>query len=145
MTAEDLFQYFDFKNRKYYYHITESGVGEIICEEGLMMTDSHIYSTMIEITPDLLKEGTQFISEEFSDNRHGQQEMVIIAIDKGREKRMIWNNNKGGSSWNNDAAADYYISPEFVLGYVDLSSPDYEFISNPNCYAEELDNMDMSR
>lgn len=145
MTAEDLFQYFDFKHRRYFYHITENGVGEIMCEEGLLMADSHIYSTMIEITPSLLKNGTQFINDEFNDSRHNQLDMVIIAVDKGQEKWLIQDNKHGNLSWNSDDGADYYVSPDYILGYIDLSSPDYQFTSNPNCFADELADLDMSR
>lgn len=49
---------------KYFYHITEQGSGDKILEEGLLMADKHLWSTTIEITPEMIKDPYNFIKGE---------------------------------------------------------------------------------
>ena len=63
MSAKELFEYFDFENRTYFYHITGNGGGKIICGVGLAMADSHIWSAMIEIKPEYLENISNFLDD----------------------------------------------------------------------------------
>ena len=141
MTAEEFFRCLDFEERTYYYHITGAGVGEIICDEGLAMADSHVWSTMIEITPDLIEDLDSFLSGEYSSNsQRGTEEMVIIGVDKGSEGSFITKNDiHSNSSWTMQEDASYLVPKANILGYIDLTDPEYTFNANPNCFAYELE------
>ena len=142
MLANDLFSCFDFENRTYYYHITAKEAGDLINEEGLAMADSHIWSTMIEIKPELIEDIDFFLANEHDMGLRKTEIMVIIATNKGDEEYLVIKNKNGKSfSWNEESADDYYVSEKNILGYIDLTDESYPFVANPNCYADELENM----
>lgn len=61
---QDLFnKLFDFNDYKYFYHITGHGVGESIIENGLLMAEKEYYTTMVEITPDMITEPEKFLTD----------------------------------------------------------------------------------
>ena len=142
MLASDLFDCFDFENRTYYYHITAKEAGDLINDEGLAMADNHIWSTMIEIKPEMLNDIHSFFENEHDIGLRKTEIMVIIAVNKNDENYLVIKNKNGKPfSWNEESSNDYYVPEKNILGYVDLTDDSYPFVANPNCYADELESM----
>ena len=68
MRLEDAISFFDFENYDYYYHMTGKGIGDLTCEEGLLVDGTNILgatnikdTTTIEITPEMVEDVDDFI------------------------------------------------------------------------------------
>ena len=119
VSALDNLKGLDFDNMKYYYHITASGIGEKICSEGLLMADSHLWSTTIEITRDMLDDVEKFLLDERGEHLRDADEMVILGCYIGDENYMV-RENQEQKAWNEEQMAPYIIESENILGYIDL-------------------------
>ena len=130
----DFFSNLDFDNMKYFYHITEQGSGDKILEEGLLMADKHLWSTTIEITPEMIKDPYNFIKEERGNNIRNTDEMDIIGCEKEDIDYLVTKNDFYG--WNQEEDANYIIPRDFIVGYIDMRSDDedYSLILNPNYF-----------
>ena len=130
----DFFSNLDFDNMKYFYHITEQGSGDKILEEGLLMADKHLWSTTIEITPEMIKDPYNFIKGERRNNIRNTDEMVIIGCEKEDIDYLVTKNDFYG--WNQEEDANYIIPRDFIVGYIDMRSDDedYSLILNPNYF-----------
>ncbi len=130
----DFFSNLDFDNMKYFYHITEQGSGDKILEEGLLMADKHLWSTTIEITPEMIKDPYNFIKGERGNNIRNTDEMNIIGCEKEDIDYLVTKNDFYG--WNQEEDANYIIPRDFIMGYIDMRSDDedYSLILNPNYF-----------
>ena len=130
----DFFSNLDFDNMKYFYHITEQGSGDKILEEGLLMADKHLWSTTIEITPEMIKDPYNFIKGESGNNIRNTDEMVIIGCEKEEIDYLVTKNDFYG--WNQEEDANYIIPRDFIVDYIDMRSDDedYSLILNPNYF-----------
>lgn len=121
---------FDFDNYTYFYHMTRKGDGEKICDDGLLMADRSIYSTAIEIEKADIEDIDEFLNMG-SGSADFRREMVIICCEKDSDDLLV-RNNEMGSIWNEDMDADYIVSSNNVVGYIDLT--DNTFHSNDESF-----------
>ena len=118
---QDLFnELFDFNDYRYFYHITGHGVGESIIENGLLMTEKEYYTTMVEITPDMITDMER-------------DEMVLIRVPKSMGYDFITPLSKGTTDIFEDDKDASFVPSDLVLGYFDLDTLDF----NPNDYTIE--------
>ena len=93
MKIEDTIPFFDFENYDYYYHMTGEGIGDLICEEGLLVDGTNILgatnlkdTTTKELSPEMVKNIDRFIDfvRDEVDNSllRDTSEMVIIGSPK---------------------------------------------------------------
>ena len=118
---QDLFnELFDFNDDRYFYHITGHGVGESIIENGLLMAEKEYYTTMVEITPDMITDMER-------------DEMVLIRVPKSMGYDFITPLSKGTTDIFEDDKDASFVPSDLVLGYFDLDTLDF----NPNDYTIE--------
>lgn len=118
---QDLFnELFDFNDYRYFYHITGHGVGESIIENGLLMAEKEYYTTMVEITPDMITDMER-------------DEMVLIRVPKSMGYDFITPLSKGTTDIFEDDKDASFVPSDLVLGYFDLDTLDF----NPNDYTIE--------
>ena len=136
MDIQDIISFFDFENYDYYYHMTGKGIGDLICEEGLLVDGTNILgatnikdTTTIEITPDMVNdpdEFADFIDGEINNNlARDTSEMVIIGSPKEYEKEIVSQLNET----INDQYFEGIINANLVMGYINQN---LEFIPNEN-------------
>ena len=125
----------------YFYHITGHGVGNIILEKGLMLSENRLTSTTVRITPDMIENPTEFIESEHGQNIRKTDEMVLLGCPEESISQMIEVNNESRDSWNEDDAAEYIISSRYVIGYIDMDTFDIVY----NDYYEYSDGYGLSR
>lgn len=100
MNIEDTLSFFDFENYDYYYHMTGEGIGDLICEEGLLVDGTNILeatnlkdTTTKELSPEMVKNVDRFIEfvRDEVDNSllRDTSEMVIIGSPKDFEKEIV--------------------------------------------------------
>ena len=129
---------FDFEDNRYFYHITSSGTGEILMETGLGLCNHDMFSTMIEITPDMIKNPMEFLDNELGFGVMGREEMVIIGCDNDEVDSLVHENTGDLQSWNQDEGANYIVSANHILGYFDLRTKElyendnYDYENNHN-------------
>ena len=121
---------FDFNDYSYFYHMTSSGTGDMILEEGLLMEEEDIYTTAIKITEKDL-ENIDSLLESGSGKTDFREEMVLIATLKGEEDFLVKKGYKTSSNWVNSDRPKYVIYPENIIGYIDLE--DKYLVINDNC------------
>ncbi len=131
MNIEDVKKCFNFKDYSYFYHITGDGVGDMICEEGLLVdgtnildVDNIIFTTAIEITPDMIDELEDILDEELhEDSFRGTSEMVILGCDKSNVSDIVYleEQEKDGKKYEG------IVFPNHVMGYFNI---DKEFTPN---------------
>lgn len=110
---------FDFENYTYFYHMTNNGVGEQICTEGLLMVERSIYSTAIKIEKEDIEDIDEFLNLG-SGEADFRQEMVIICCEKESENSLVKNNFSGNCSWSEEEEANFIVSGNNVIGYISL-------------------------
>ena len=131
---QDLFnKLFDFNDYKYFYHITGHGVGESIIENGLLMAEKEYYTTMVEITPDMITEPEKFLTDEKGFGAMERDEMVLIRVPKSMGYDFITPLSKGATDIFEDDKDASFVPSDFVLGYFDLDTLDF----TPNDYTIE--------
>lgn len=142
MKIEDMISFFDFENYDYFYHMTGEGIGDIICEEGLLVDGTNLLdatnlkdTTTFEITPDMVKNPNDFVlfvQGEISNSLlRDTSEMVIIGSPKDNDKEIV-------SDYEQSKDEHFYqgiIYANMIMGYV---NQDYKFIANEN-YAHGTD------
>lgn len=127
----ELKELFDFRENSYFYHITSEDNAEEILEEGLLVdgtnildVDNILFTTAIEITPDMVEDFETLLSEEIhEDNRRGLSAMIIMGCPK-EEVRFIVDKTpqeKDGIEYEG------IIHPNNIMGYFNL---EHEFIPN---------------
>lgn len=129
-SIKDFFENLDFAEMSYFYHITGAGNGEKINEEGLLMADPHLWSTTIEITPEMITNPHKFVSEEKGNNLRQTDEMVLIGCPKEDVEYLVAPNES--LSWNAEEKADYIIPRDYIIGYIDMRNADEEFFITLN-------------
>lgn len=129
-SIKDFFENLDFAEMSYFYHITGAGNGEKINEEGLLMADPHLWSTTIEITPEMITDPHKFVSEEKGNNLRQTDEMVLIGCPKEDVEYLVAPNES--LSWNAEEKADYVIPHDYIIGYIDMRNADEEFFITLN-------------
>ena len=136
MKIENIISLFDFDNFDYCYHMTEKGIGDLICEEGLLVDGTNIKgvknikdTTTIDITPDMvssLEDFIDFVEGEVNSNLiRDTSEMVIIGSPKGFDKKIV-------SDYSQTIDDHYYqglINKNLIMGYIDDT---LTFIPNEN-------------
>lgn len=136
MRLEDAISFFDFENYDYYYHMTGKGIGNLICEEGLLVDGTNILgatnikdTTTIEITPEMVEDVDDFIDfvqEEVNNSLlRDTSEMVIIGSPKEIDKEIV-------SDYDKRKDDNYYqgiIHANMIMGYI---NQELEFIPNEN-------------
>ena len=134
MKIEDVIEFFDFENYDYYYHITGEGIGDLICEEGLLVDGTNIIdtknlkdTTTIEITPDMVSDSDdfkEFVEDEISNSLlRDTSEMVIIGSPREVRKKIV-------VDYNQSKDEHFYqgiIHANMIMGYF---NQDLEFICN---------------
>ena len=131
MNIEDLKKCFDFKENRYFYHITGNDLAEEVIEEGLLVdgtnilgVDNILFTTAIEITPDMLDEFEQLLDDELKeDNLRGVSQMVIMGCPKDEVDFIV-------DKTEQHVDGEVYegiIHPNYIMGYVNL---EHEFIPN---------------
>lgn len=136
MRIEDTIPFFDFENYDYYYHITARGIGDLICEEGLLVDGTNILdvsnlkdTTTIEITPDMVanqEDFIQFVKGEIKNNLlRDTSEMVVIGSPKDLEKEIVsdYDQSKNGHFFQG------IIHANMIMGYY---NQELEFVCNEN-------------
>lgn len=125
----------------YFYHITGHGIGNIILEEGLMLSENRLTSTTVRITPDMIEDPIEFVESEHGNNIRKTDEMVLLGCPEEFINQMIEVNNEVRDAWNEDDDAEFIISPRYVIGYIDMDT--FEITYNENY--EYSDGYGMSR
>lgn len=131
MTIEDLKKSFDFRENRYFYHITGEDRAELVVEEGLLVdgtniidTNNILFTTSIEITPDMARDFETILDEELrEDTLRGLSQMVIIGCPKDDVDFLV-------DETEQYVDGQYYqgiIHTTNIMGYVNL---DHEFIPN---------------
>ena len=91
MNIEEFKKCFNFKENRYFYHITGEDRAEAVLEEGLLVdgtnildVDNILFTTAIEITPDMLSTFEEDILDEelHEDTLRGLSQMIIIGCSK---------------------------------------------------------------
>ena len=116
---EDFIKNLDYENYRYYYHITEKGLGQQALEKGLFMKEKELYTTTIEIPKEMIVDPISYCQSEYGGRFQGREEMILIECPKGEENTLV--QHIGNSTfWNNDDRMKYKISPDNLLCYIDL-------------------------
>lgn len=138
-SVEELFDNLNFEEYDYFYHITGSGIGEHICNDGLLMVEKRLGSTTIEITPAMINDVQSFILNERCNSIRKTDEMVIISCPKDERNFLVQKNNYINGEWVNDNFPEYIIPSEYIMGYIDMRNNDDEFIfyQNSNYYLDD--------
>ena len=124
MNIEDTLSFFDFENYDYYYHMTGEGIGDLICEEGLLVDGTNILdatnlkdTTTKEITPDMVANHDDFIQFVQGEIQNcllrDTSEMVIIGSPKDFEKEIV-------SDYEQSKDEHFFqgiIYPNMIMGY----------------------------
>lgn len=142
MRIEDTIPFFDFENYDYYYHITARGIGDLICEEGLLVDGTNILdvsnlkdTTTKEITPDMVANHDDFIQFVQGEIQNcllrDTSEMVIIGSPKNFEKEIV-------TDYEQSKDEHFYqgiIHANMIMGYY---NQELEFVCNEK-YANGTD------
>ncbi len=130
----EFFNDFDFDNMAYFYHITGSGIGEEICENGLLMENKDLISTTIRIKKDMLIDIDNFIINEHGNNIRETNEMVIIGCPIEDINHIVEKNEYISVKWSNEFPPKYIIPSEYIMGYIDMTEDEYYITKNPNYF-----------
>lgn len=123
---ENLFnELFNFNDYRYFYHITGHGVGETIMENGLLMAEKEYYTTMVEITPDMINNPEKFLKDEKGFGVMERDEMVVIRVPKSMGYNFITPLGKGATDIFEDDQDASFVPSDYVLGYFDLDTLDF--------------------
>lgn len=133
-SANNFFRELDFLNNAYFYHITGSGLGNEIMENGLLMESNNLISTTIRIDESMLNDIDNFIKNEHGHNVRETDEMVLIGCPIEDINRMVVNNDYISEYWTSEVPPKYIIPSEYIMGYIDMTDDNYYVIKNPNYY-----------
>lgn len=125
MDIEVLSEILDYENNDYLYHETESGVGDIIIEEGLHIEGTNIIdakniseTTTLPLPIEIGKNPEEFkkyiVEEKSTGGFRDVSEMVILEIPKGMKKIAV--------SKSNNPEYEGIVRPRYVLGYINMDS-----------------------
>lgn len=106
-------------NLRYFYHITNQDCDTIL-EEGFYMIDKELYKTMIEVPDELKENPTSYVENEqgMKGSYRENGNMIIFGVDKAEIDYFVRESNYIPSNWNNEFSPNYYISPDYILGYI---------------------------
>ena len=131
MNIEELKKCFNFKENRYFYHITGEERADEILEDGLLVDGTNIidvnnilFTTAIEITPDMIPEFEEILDEELrEDGFRGLSQMILMGCPKDEVDYIVDKTEQivDGESYEG------IIHPNFIMGYINL---DHEFIPN---------------
>ncbi len=121
----------------FYYHVTNKNPENII-SEGFYMIDRELYKTMIELPEEFILDPL-----DYSVNERGQRgtyrdnaNVIIFGFNKDELDYIVDDAYYIPSNWSNDFPPNYFISNEYILGYIDTNKRD--FVLNEsykyNCY-----------
>ncbi len=111
----------------YYYHITGSGFGADIIENGLYLEEPDLKTTTIKLPEELLNDPEEYCLSEYNNSIVKRNEMVIIGCDRGEGNEIIFKADE--PKWVGDQKLTYFIRPENILGYIDLETLDVVYNS----------------
>ena len=111
LDAQDFFDNLDFNEMVYYYHITGNGNGKKIMENGLYMEVGKLSSTLNELNNEFIDNIEEFIIKRGNQVTRNNSEMVIIGCYKDEVPFIIKKSTKN---------QEYVISPEYVIGYIQI-------------------------
>lgn len=110
----------------YFYHMTESGNGDSICEDGLFLAQNDILTTAIPITSDMLKDSKKFLQEENDHFATNRSEMVIIGCPSDCLDELIISSSENGDEYI-DVNLQYMIPLDYILGYIDMKTQEITY------------------
>ena len=111
----------------YYYHVTDINPKRIL-EEGLFMMDDKIYKTAIQIPKEFIDDPITYCEGEKGNFYRKNPSIVIIGIDNDNIDDLVREIEYYPSEWMNDEMPNFYISPKYILGYINTN--DYEYVLN---------------
>ena len=132
MNIEEFKKCFNFKENRYFYHITGEDRAEAVLEEGLLVdgtnildVDNILFTTAIEITPDMLSTFEEDILDEelHEDTLRGLSQMIIIGCSKDDVDYLVDKTEQ----YVDGVSYEGIIHPNNIMGYINL---DHEFIPN---------------
>lgn len=119
---EELFnELFNFDEYRYFYHVTGHGVSDKVMEEGLLMAEKEYYTTMIEITPDMIGDPETFLKDEKGFGVMQRDEMVIIRVPKSLGYNFVESLESKNDLFEDDNNASF-VPSDYILGYFDLDN-----------------------
>jgi len=152
MNIEDVKKSFNFNENAYFYHITGDGIGEEVLEEGLLVdgnnildVDNIIFTTAIEITPDMVDELEDILDEELhEDSFRGTSEMIILGCSKKGVNSIVTleEQEKDGVKY------DGIVFPNLIMGYFNIDkefTPNELFDYGSDYFYEDHDSLNMTR
>lgn len=136
--VEQLKDVFDFEKNLYFCHETSYGRAEKACEEGFLLSGNNIldvenllFTTTTPLSKELADDEekfTTFLEGELNLNPiRPITEMVILGIPKDKISDAV-EPYYGDSSIDTENGTNYIVSPDYVLGYINLK--DQELILN---------------
>lgn len=136
--VEKLKERLDYESNYYFYHETNNGCGESICEEGLHLTGYNIldvenllYTTAAPLNEEITNDESQFTEFLLRERQtHGLRqvtEMVILGIPKDSLEFAV---EQTYNSYRTDITDNYVVSPQYVLGYIDLVNEELNLNEN---------------
>lgn len=120
---------------KYFYHVTNQDCESII-DEGFYMIDQHLYKTMIEVPIELKNDPIKYAENEkgMKGSYRENGNIIIFGIDKEETDYFVRECNYVPTTWDNDLPPNYYISTEYIVGYINTIEktfiPNYEYKYN---------------
>ena len=116
-------------NLRYFYHVTNQDCDSIL-EEGFYMIDKELYKTMIEVPAELKDDPLLYVEKEkgMKSSYRENGNIIIFGIDKDEIDYFVRECDYIPFNWNNDFPPNYYISPDYILGYI--SNLEKSFILN---------------
>lgn len=119
---EELFnELFNFDEYRYFYHVTGHGVSDKVMEEGLLMAEKEYYTTMIEITPDMINDPETFLKDEKGFGVMQRDEMVIIRVPKSLGYNFVESLESKNDLFEDDNNASF-VPSDYIFGYFDLDN-----------------------
>lgn len=122
---ENLFENLDYENNEYFYHVTGKGFSNQIMEEGLCLEDKNLDSTTIKFPEELIQDPCKYCKEEYRNGIVKRQEMVILGCPKGYDSYLVEESSYPIEIGDN--LYNYFVSKEYILGYVDLETLDVTY------------------
>ena len=120
MELEELMNSLDFENNRYFYHITGSGFGDEIIEEGLSLEDGDLRTTTIELPQELIDNPVEYCESEYTDGLVKRQEMVLIGCETDEVDYIV--EKCDVPKWIGDQKLEFIIPNKHILGVVDLKT-----------------------
>ena len=122
---------------RYFYHFTPVS-GDKILEEGLIVASSNFADSFLEFTEEELANIERVIRENPSTKWKQNNTLIIAGCYKDAMRsfiRRIKEDERYDINWEGVGNPDYIVSPEFLLGYIDLNTE--EFVINEYAFIGE--------